>query len=288
MKKEIASFVKYFLPGYEPDFLIVGAQKAGTTSLFYYLDQHPEMFGAPGKELRFFDRDENYKQGISWYKKKFIELKKPLIRGRKNFEATPEYLYRLNAIQRIYNFKPDLKIIILLREPVKRAFSAWNMYRDFQISREKLPKVFYTGYIEDRANQILSELYQNENFPSFEEAAIADVNKYKENSIFEEPSFIRRGIYYPQVKRYFDLFGRDNVKIIGFKDLIGKNKIQVLNDLLAFLEMPSSNWSFLEDERRNARDYPFPLKEEMKAFLSKFYQPHNEQLFELLGFKPNW
>lgn len=288
VKIKIASVIKRCFAKNTPNLLIVGAQKAGTTSLFHYLNQHPSFFGAPQKEVRFFDRDENYSKGIKWYKAHFTDIWNPLHNYKVYFEATPEYLYRLKAPERVYDFNQNMKIIILLRNPTKRAYSAWNMYRDFQISRKNLPKVFKTGYLEGKENQILLQLYANNSFPDFEQVVKDDIDKYNQNSQFEEPSFVRRGIYYPQVKKYFDLFGIENVKVIGFKELTGLNKVGVLNDILGFLEEEEFDWSSLEDNRRNARKYTNPIKESTQKQLDEFYSKHNEELFQLLGRELNW
>jgi hypothetical protein len=287
VKNLVRRYVKKILPGNDPNFLIVGAQKAGTTSLHFYLSQHPKIVGSTPKEVRFFDRDDRYRLGRNWYRKAFIDVKRPF-GAYKYFEATPEYLYRLDAAERIYKFNPDIKIIILLREPVKRAYSAWNMYRDFLDSGKPLPSVFNNGYIHDTENNIMKELYQSGIFPTFEQAVRADIAKYKTSSPLQEPSFIRRGVYYPQVKKYLDVFGAENVKIIAFNDLLNERKIETLNEILSFIELPPSEWKFLLDEKKNVRSYPGKIEQDLEIELHEFYRPHNEKLFELLNKNLNW
>jgi hypothetical protein len=76
VKKKIKSLIYHTLPGHKPDFIIVGAQKAGTSSLHYYLSQHPKLVASRPKEVHFFDRDENFNKGRGWYHQAFKNPKK--------------------------------------------------------------------------------------------------------------------------------------------------------------------------------------------------------------------
>jgi hypothetical protein len=281
----VRKFVKEVLPGHLPDFLIVGAQKAATSSLYYYLSQHPNIIGSRPKEVCFFDRDENYSKGINWYRKNFPKTK--ITKEAKYFEATPAYIYRSFAAERIYNFNPKIKIIVILRDPVERAFSAWKMYK--HISTIKRPNVIQNGYVKELGNNILREYYNYPTgFPAFEKAIDDDINKFKEFSEFEEPSIVRRGIYYPQLRRYMELFGSENILIIGFKDLVAKNKIGELNRVLNFINLPVSNWKFLCDEPKNTSRIKESLSDTASEKLRSFFEPHNNDLFEYIGYQPNW
>lgn len=275
------------VPGQLPKFMIIGAQKAGTTSLHYYLSQHKLLLGSRPKEVNFFSHDDNFEKGIGWYRQAFVNIKSPF-KKLTSFEATPEYLYRKNVAERLYQFNPDLKLIILLRDPVKRAFSAWNMYKYFGERKKGLPAQFYSNYCKDRDNNIYKELYGGESFPTFEKAINSELKKLHSESELEEPSFLRRGIYLPQVEKYVNLFGRDNVLVVGFKDLVGKDKSVVLNEICTFVGVPSQDWSQIKDDKTNSRSYQEPLTEKMMGKLQNFYQPYNEALFTFLDKKINW
>ena len=113
-----------------PDFLLLGAQKAGSTSLYVHLMQHPQIIGVARKELHFFD----YKSALGswWYRTNFptkaemaqrsAALGKPVLTG----EASPYYLFHPHAARRIARLLPDVKLIALLRNPVDRAFSHYH------------------------------------------------------------------------------------------------------------------------------------------------------------------
>lgn len=286
VKKVVAKILHKILPGNSPDFLIVGAQKAGTTSLHYYLNQHPKLIGSKPKEVGFFSRDGHYQKGRKWYESAFKDISNPFKKGM-YFEATPEYMYRSFSAERIYNYNPNIKIIILLRDPVKRAYSSWNMYRDFSVRPQGLPKVFYDGFLKGRESDILKEFYKRDHFPTFEEVFESELKKIEEKSDIEEPGVIRRGIYLPQIKRFHQLFGKDQVLILGFKDLINK-KVSTLNTVLNFLGIEDSTWDFLNDEEKNVRTYPQKIGKELEDKLIEFYNPYNKELFDYLGTKINW
>lgn len=273
-------------PKHEPEFLIIGAQKSGTTSLHHYLDQHPKLVGSKPKEVHFFERDEHYKLGIDWYRQSFFDFKH--IWGKRiYFEATPDYLYRNGVAERIFKHYPDIKLIILLREPVARAFSSWNMYRDFQ-AQDKIPAIVKRGYLEGKENNIFQELYASGPYPSFKECMEMELKKVADKSELQEPSFIRRGIYVDQIRKYRDLFGANKVAVWGFKDLL-EAKSDTLNQMLRFLDLPMHDWSGLKDEPKNKREYTSALDASIKEQLTEFYQPYNEQLFQLLNVtKINW
>jgi len=284
--QKLKTFLKSLLPGHLPDFILVGAQKAATTSLHYYLSQHPKIIGSRPKEVRFFDRDENFEKGLKWYKNNFPNTKNPFA-SFKCFEATPEYLYRSYVAQRIHTFNANTKIVISVRDPVQRAYSAWLTYRQFG-RRKRLPEVMYSGYQKGTMNDIYREFYQSPEFPSFAEVVEEDIRKYHANSPQEEPAIVRRGVYYPQVKRYMDLFGKENVLVLGFRDVTGSNQVLALNSVLTFIGLPTSDWKFLKAEQRNKSRHQEIIPPVMEEKLRMFYDRHNQQLFELIGRKPNW
>ena len=107
-------------------FIICGTQKGGTTALDYYLRFHEEVCMAKKKEVHFFDNDDYFKRKkIKYqdYHKFFNPSKNHKIIG----EATPIYMFWENAMERIYDYNPDMKLIAILRNPIDRAFSNWNM-----------------------------------------------------------------------------------------------------------------------------------------------------------------
>ncbi|MEO6819299.1 MAG: sulfotransferase [Ginsengibacter sp.] len=274
---------KKLLPGHAPDFLIVGAQKSGTTSLHFYLAQHPNLLGSRPKEVGYFHKDENFQKGKRWYHHFFKN-----IHGKKNylcFESTPENLYLEKAARRIKDEYPAIKIIIILRNPIERAYSAWNMYREFIEKNIKQKQI--NNFIKKSDTEIIQELFNEKEFPSFETLIEKELEGIKNRIEFSEPSILRRGLYYEQVKRYIELFGKENVIVLGFKDFV-QNKVSVLNRVLSFLHLPESDWMFLNGEKRHSFAYNTSLDTKMEAFLKEYYRLENEKLFSLIGYELNW
>src|SRR6056297_562433 len=101
------------------DFIGIGAQKAGTSSIFHFLKEHPEICTSSKKEIHFFDKEYNYLKGIKFYRKFFNNCSSKNIKG----EFTPRYIYHPKVAQRIKKYFPDVKLIVSLRNPIERAIS---------------------------------------------------------------------------------------------------------------------------------------------------------------------
>jgi hypothetical protein len=194
-----------------PNFIVVGAAKAGTTSLYHYLAEHPEVYMSPEKEPNFFSKEEIESQNL-YYKKKninTIEEYKKLFCEAKNEKAVGEasvsYLYYPFVPQKIKNFIPDARIIISLRNPFERAFSHYLM--DLRL-----------GYINI----------------SFEDVVYKRVEHKYLNLYYQQ--YVELGFYFEQVRRYIKCFGEDQVKIILFEDLKNKPK-ETISNLYRFLDV---------------------------------------------------
>src|SRR3954468_5620489 len=108
-------------PGRLPDFVVAGAAKGGTTSLFYYLKPHPQVWMPEAKELHFFSN--HFDRGIDWLRAQFVGAGADDVVG----EMTPEYLEHPYAAERMASVIPDAKIVAILRHPVERAYSHYQM-----------------------------------------------------------------------------------------------------------------------------------------------------------------
>jgi len=194
-----------------PNFLCVGAQKAGTTSLHNILRQHPDIFLPILKEAHFFDTEESYEKGIDWYKDTFFYNYK----SEKAVGAiTPDYLYFNKVPNRILkHLGNDVKLIFLLRNPVDRAYSHYLMNR--RRDGEEI---------------------------TFEEAVRIEIEKIKKNEFNDSRfSYIGRGLYAKQIKRYLDIFQRKNMYFVMFEeDFIQKREVTI-KKLLEFLDVKNQS-----------------------------------------------
>jgi hypothetical protein len=186
-----------------PNFFIVGSAKSATTSLFFYLNQHPEIFFACLKEPWFFSSDycksPSGIDSLEKYLKLFRNAKEQPIVG----EASVSYLCFDNVAEKIKKFSPKSKILISLRNPIDRAFSYYSMYE-----MKGLVKKDFSFYIKNGLNISGIEVFSS-------------------------------GLYYKQVKKYLEIFGHDRVKIIFFKDINNDIK-KVLRDICIFLDIDES------------------------------------------------
>jgi len=198
-----------------PNFICVGAQKAGTSTLFDVLKQSPDIYFPEKKEIHFFEKPEQYEKGIEYYKSLFDKnYNKEKLIG----EITPEYLFYNYVPQRIYNNLGPIKIIILLRNPILRSFSQFNFHKMYQA--ESLNSNFF--------NEIEKEKLKE------------NVNLY--NTWCTPTYYLSKSLYFNQVKRYIDVFGKDNVYVGIFEELISKNELN-LNPIFDFLGVPNFNYS---------------------------------------------
>ncbi|MCU7938646.1 MAG: sulfotransferase domain-containing protein [gamma proteobacterium symbiont of Bathyaustriella thionipta] len=266
-------------PVHRPDFMIIGAQKAGTTSLYNYLKQHPMIVGSYPKETHYFDRDIHFNKSLTSYEKHFVGWGK-----KKYFESTPSYLYSPGTCEAIHNAYSELNIIIVLREPIKRAYSAWNMYKDF----------FEKGLVErvikskpQREGKLLyKKFYEGRDvFPSFRECIDIELDLI-ESGMGYEPALLRRGLYLEQLNPYWNSFGKENILILGFKELI-KDTENTLKKVTGFLDIEDIGWSFLNTTPYNARSYKEQITESDNQLLKDFYLKPNQELLGAIG-HINW
>jgi hypothetical protein len=221
-------------PPRSPNFFIVGAAKSGTTSLYHYLDQHPDVYMSPIKEPHYFckdircaDFDTSYQKNVCLDVKKYLggqTLEKKhiafiedqeeylqLYRDVTNQKAIGEisngYLYSTVAAENIYQFNHDAMIVMVLRNPIERAFSHWAMdLRGNDVYRKS-----FVGAIED------------------------DLAK-KEKGWGKNHLYIELGLYYEQVKRYLEVFPEKHILILRYDDL-KCNSQSFVTELFDFLEI---------------------------------------------------
>ena len=277
--KKIRTQFRNSQPVHQPNFIIIGAQKAGTSSLYYYLNQHPDLSGSVPKEIHFFNRDFYFGKSVESYEGHFRGW-----RTKKYFEATPAYLYTPDTYKVLHDLYPDLKLIVILRDPVKRAYSGWNMYKDFFDKNQVDVQIKSKPHRE--GDLLYKKLYEGrEVFPSFRECVDIELDLIKSGEGFE-PAILRRGLYLDQLNHYWNSFGKEKILILGFNDLV-KDTENTLKAITDFLEIQDVGWSFLEKEPRNTRSYTEPILESDKKFLEDFYRQPNKELFDAIG-HVNW
>jgi Sulfotransferase domain len=268
-----------------PKFLIIGTQKGGTVALRNYLARHPSIVPARQKEIGYFDQDVLYRRGEAWYHGHF-PLPHRLGRRGVTFEATPEYLYYPGAPQRIFSYDSRLKLIVLLREPGERAFSAWNMFRTLRQERpdalrQLLPEC------DPMLQESLNRMLGSDSFPAFDEAVRDEVDGLRAGGTALEPGYVRRGLYHEQLRRYLEWFAREQILILDSARL-RQDVSGVLAEVVRFLGLPAYDAPPVSLPQFHVGRYQHEIAAGTRAFLGEFYRPYNHELYALLGRDFGW
>ena len=248
-----------------PDFFVIGVVRSGTTSLFHYLNQHPNIVGASYDELGYFD--DNYHLGVNWYKSLFptIFTKKRIEKEQGkclSFDDTPFYIYNPQVVRRIHENFPNSKMILLLRNPVDRAYSNYNLSPNRKLTFEET--------IENEINEI-----QNTNLELKDES-------YLVNDFYEK--ILPRGFYAKQLEVWYQIFSKEKILIKSSEDF-ANNTDEVLNEIFDFLDVKQVK--IKDITKHNVRKFP-PMEQKTRDYLIEFFKPHNESLYKLINEKFDW
>ena len=243
--------------GGKVQFLICGTQKGGTTALADYLRKHPELFLPKQKELHFFD-DENQDWAATnyeHYESCFCDAPSAAICG----EATPIYMYWDPSPARIWNYNPAMKLIVLLRNPISRAYAHWAM--ETRRGQETLP--FEDALIQEEARCRKTLPQQHRVF-----------------------SYQDRGFYSQQIRRLWHFFGREAVLVIR-QEALRADPMGTLNHICQHLgvkPMPE-----VEPLQSHSGQYKEPLSKEALIQLKKHFRWEILALQDLLEWDcQNW
>jgi hypothetical protein len=265
-----------------PDFIVIGAQRSGTSTLYQYLTHHPCIGSASRKEVSFFD--VNYQRGLDWYRARFPteRRKRSIIKQRGVFltgEASPNYMIYPAVPARVHAALPTVKLIAILRNPVDRAYSGYN--RDVRKRREKRP---FREAVDAEIPRVLEQSKKVANNP----------NCFSDGSFYG--SFLGRGFYAGQLELWMKFFPRDHLLVLKGEAFF-KNPRLVLNRACEFLGIPPwTEESFRETatkpvqawvDRKYSYEYP-RLDTTVRERLAEFYRPHNGRLYDLVGEDFGW
>jgi hypothetical protein len=236
------------------DFLICGTQKGGTSALDAYCRQHQDLLMADAKEVHFFDNESLFRNGKPDYRQ-YHQHFPPHEEGKLRGEATPVYMYWPNAPARIHAYNPDIRLIVILRDPVERAYSHWQM--EFHRGYETLP---FGKAVREEAARL--------------QQADADHRRVY--------SYVDRGRYLHQLELLWSLFGREHVLVVFNEDL-RQSPAAVLQQISVFLGIPA--FTAIEERTENAQDYDNPMTAEDRAWLHAVFEPEIANLEVALGKK---
>lgn len=251
-----------------PDFLIIGAQKCGTTFLYQLLVQHPRVKPAFVKEVHYFDL--NFGKGDNWYRSHFplrVRKTRTYITG----EASPYYLFHPHAARRASTVVPGAKLIVLLRNPVDRAYSHYQ----HQVKR-----------VTEEARETLTF---EEAIEAEESLLPAEVNKMLEDENYKSlghrtRSYLSRGRYMDQLLVWTRYFPKRQMLVLKSEDLFD-DTTNALERVLNFLALPL--WEPETYSIPNKREYS-GLGPLVRQRLEEYYELPNRRLYEYLGANLGW
>jgi Sulfotransferase domain len=255
-----------------PSFLIVGAQRGGTTSMYRTLSQHPAILKAVlHKGVHYFDT--GYDHGLGWYQGHFPLRARAALAQRATgdvpmtFESSPYYMFHPLAAERISRDLPGVKLLVLIRDPVERAYSA---------HAHELARGYETESFE-RALELEDQRLAGE------AERIASQPGYQSHS-HQHHGYRIRGQYADQLERLGQLFGRDRVHVVDSGRFFTDPE-PVYDGVLEFLGLRHHGYPVFE--RHNARPRS-PLPEALRAKLSEHFLPYDERLPQWLNQPPSW
>jgi hypothetical protein len=257
--------------GAAPDFLVIGAQKSGTTSLYAYLSQHPEVIAARTKEIQFFS--EHYARGSAWYRQHFPVLvtREParlLGAGKlQTGEATPYYLFHPHTPRRVRAGLPGVKLIALLRNPIDRAYSHHRYHS--KLGDESLDFEAAIAAEPERLEGELERMRTDEHY-------VSDPHR--------NFSYLARGLYAEQIERWLEHFPREQLLVLQSERFFA-DPAEGYRHVVRFLGLSTHELDAYEAVNVGSYSGMDPAT---RARLADYYHEPNERLYALLGERFDW
>jgi hypothetical protein len=244
-----------------PDFIIIGAQKSATTAFYSLLTKHPNVEPAAMKELHFFDRPDRFDDGVEWYRRCF-----PLPQyknGRRSItgEKTPYYLFHPHVPKRMAEVVPFVRLIVLLRNPVDRAYSHYHHH---------ISIIEKGRWSEETLNLRVSGRKEPR---TFEEAIV------QQNS-----TYLPRGIYVDQLLRWSEYFSKEQTLVLKSENFF-EHTTETMRLVQDFLDLPYQQLDL--PPRKTDHRYE-PMDPATRRRLEAYFEPHNQRLYEYLGVDFGW
>jgi hypothetical protein len=251
-----------------PDFSTIGVAKAGTTSLYAWLSEHPYVRRARRKEIHYFS--EHYYRGTDWYRQHF-----PLLNEREAFvaehgrpfitgDASSNYIVHPQAPERMVKLVPSIKLLVCLRDPVDRAYSHFQMLRARGV--EPCDSFLKALALED---------------PHFDGGEVLKDDAVGHPGLRQ---YLQRGRYAEQLERWFAVFPRRQFHVLTLDEL-SRDPRGTLEMVLEFLELPPSVGGDFKPLFTQSYE---PLGAQARARVAAYFWPHNERLYQLLDRDFGW
>jgi hypothetical protein len=246
-----------------PDLLVIGGQRCGTSTLYRHLGRHPDVSPSLRKEVEYFSR--RYDRGERWYRAHFALGAQ---RRRLCFEATPDYLFHPLAAARAANLVPEARLVVMLRDPVARA---WSHYHHMVgLGHEDLD---FDAAVEAEPGRCTGDLARLADDPSHDPVALL---RY---------SYVARGRYAEQLKRWFEHFPRDRLLVVRSEDFFADPRGSY-RQILEFAGLPPWEPERFTNVSRPHGQSPPAIPSATRDRLAEMFELPNLELAELLGDTP--
>jgi len=244
-----------------PTLIILGAQRGGTTSLFHYVTQHPQVQRAVTKEIHYFDL--NFSKGLSWYRAHFPRVS----HGLMTLDVSPYYIFHPEVPRRLKAVLPEAKFVVLLRNPVERSHSHyWHMVK------RGYERLSFSAALAEEDNRLRGEterLQANARYVSF---------------THRNYSYLSRGFYAEQIERWFESFSPEQFLFIKSETFFADPAAET-GRVFHFLNLDGH--VCIHDRIFNKNHYG-AMDPSTHHALTKYYRPFNRRLAELLGQDITW
>ena len=260
-----------------PDYLILGAMKCGTTSLLFFLNQHPQILASYKKEVRYFDN--HFQREEAWYRAHFpriAALRASERAGRSRSitgEATPDYLFHPRVPRLLRETVPEARLVAILRNPIERAFSHYNHNRraEGKFGKDREPLTFLKA-LEAEDERLAGGRERMLTDPGFNDRP------------YLRYSYKRRGVYVDQLVRYAELYGKERLLVLRSEDFYDDPQ-SVYDTTTDFLGVDRYRVPSLAAKNVNRYSNMDP---HARDHLERFFAPHNQHLGEFLGRDMQW
>lgn len=254
-----------------PDFIIISVERGGSTSLYRYITAHPCVDPAFRKEVHYFDL--NFTQDLSWYRAHFpTPWRAAWVSSRRRHrlvtgEASPYYLYHPHVPERIRETLPEVRLIALLRNPVERAYSHYQLNR-----RQDKEPLSFDEAIESEEERLRGE-YQR---------LLQDPTYYSDNHY--RFGYLNRGVYVDPLTRWREHFPAERLLVVRSEDLYRQPR-ETLSQVNRFLGLPE--WEPKHFKPYNQKPYS-EIDPKVRQKLLDYFEPHNRRLYQYLGRDFGW
>ncbi len=256
-----------------PSFLIAGGQRCGTTSMYRALAAHPSIVKAVlHKGVHYFD--VAYHRGPAWYRGHFpLRSTGKRVSARtgvptQTFESSPYYMYHPLAADRIAAELPDVRLVVLIRDPVERAYS----HHAHEVARGFEPEADFTRALALEPERLAGE----------EQRLRADPRYY--SHAHQHHAYVERGQYVEHLQRLTAVFGRERIHVVDSERFFTEPE-PVYDAVLSFLDLPLTHRPPFERHNARARG---PMPEPVREQLTAHFAPYNARLVDWLGYRPSF